>query len=158
MPVSAHRYRFWFSSLFRAGLGTQVPVLGTEVLGFPTRREKSKFLGGPAAIPYREILAAIVSPNSIVLALMGYRTIIAWDVAKKANLPGTLGRHCLDLVPTFHAGCFLKSTVPAFSGFYEPNGAETASSGETVVRNARMDSTNSQLILRFSSALRANLH
>ena len=27
----------------------------------------------------------------------------------KASLPGTLGRHCLDLVPTFRAGCFLKS-------------------------------------------------
>ena len=35
----------------------------------------------------------------------------------KANLPGTLGPHCQDLVPTFRAGCFLKSTVPAFSSF-----------------------------------------
>ena len=35
----------------------------------------------------------------------------------KANLPGTLGPHCGDLVPTFRAGCFLKSTVPAFSSF-----------------------------------------
>ena len=37
----------------------------------------------------------------------------------KANLPRTLGRHCPDLVPTFRAGCFLKSTVPAFSIFSE---------------------------------------
>ena len=37
----------------------------------------------------------------------------------KANLPGTLGPHCRDLVPTFRAGCFLKSTVPAFSSFSE---------------------------------------
>ena len=36
----------------------------------------------------------------------------------KANLPGTLGRHCLDLVPTFRARCFIKSTVPAFSSFF----------------------------------------
>ena len=35
----------------------------------------------------------------------------------KANLPGTLGRHSRDLVPTFRAGCFSKSTVPAFSSF-----------------------------------------
>ena len=32
----------------------------------------------------------------------------------KANLPGTVGRHCLDLVCTFCAACFLKSTVPTF--------------------------------------------
>ena len=37
----------------------------------------------------------------------------------KANLPRTFGRHCRDLVPTFRAGCFLKSTVPAFSSFSE---------------------------------------
>ena len=37
----------------------------------------------------------------------------------KANLPGTLGRHCRDLVPTFCAGCSLKWTVPAFSSFSE---------------------------------------
>ena len=39
-------------------------------------------------------------------------------VPGKANLPGTLGQHCLDLVNTFRAGgCFLKSTVQAFSSF-----------------------------------------
>ena len=34
----------------------------------------------------------------------------------KADLPGTLARHCLDLVPTFRAGYFSKSAVPAFLG------------------------------------------
>ena len=42
---------------------------------------------------------------------LGFRT------PGKANLPGTLGKHCRDLVPTFRAGYFLKSTVPAFSSF-----------------------------------------
>ena len=36
----------------------------------------------------------------------------------KANLPGTLGPHCRNLVATFRAGCFLKSTVPAFSSSF----------------------------------------
>ena len=41
--------------------------------------------------------------------------ILILRAPEKANLPGTLGRHCRDLVRTFCAGCFLKSTVPAFS-------------------------------------------
>ena len=43
--------------------------------------------------------------------------IIGFGAPGKANLPGTLGPHCQDLVPTFRAGCFSKSTVPAFSSF-----------------------------------------
>ena len=35
----------------------------------------------------------------------------------KGKPAGTLGPQCRDLVPTFRAGCFLKSTVPAFSSF-----------------------------------------
>ena len=35
----------------------------------------------------------------------------------KANLPGTLGPHCRDLVPTFRAGCFSKSTVQPSRAF-----------------------------------------
>ena len=45
--------------------------------------------------------------------------ILGFRASGKANLPGTLGPHCRDLVPTFRAGCFLKSTVPAFSSFSE---------------------------------------
>ena len=52
-------------------------------------------------------------PNREMLQILGFRA------PGKANLPGTLGPHCLDLVPTFRAGCFLKSTVPAFSSFSE---------------------------------------
>ena len=53
-------------------------------------------------------------PNRKMLQILRFRT------PGKANLPGTLGRHCLDLVvPAFRAGCFLKSTVPAFSSFPE---------------------------------------
>ena len=48
----------------------------------------------------------------------------------KANLPGTLGRHCLDLVPTFRAGCVLKATVPTFSSF--PDRIGKASKSVTV--------------------------
>ena len=44
--------------------------------------------------------------------------ILGFQALGKANLPGTLGRRCLDLVPTFRAGCFFKSTVPAFSSFW----------------------------------------
>ena len=43
--------------------------------------------------------------------------ILGFRVPGKANLTGTLGPHCRDLAPTFRLGCFLKSTVPAFSGF-----------------------------------------
>ena len=42
----------------------------------------------------------------------------------KANLPGTLGPHCRDLVPTYRAGCVLKTTVPAFSSFSELKSAK----------------------------------
>ena len=41
--------------------------------------------------------------NREMLQILGFRA------PGKANLPGTLCRHCLDLVPTFRAGCFLKS-------------------------------------------------
>ena len=44
----------------------------------------------------------------------------------KTNPPGTFGRHCWDLVPTFRAGCFLKSTVPAFPSFSESREEGTA--------------------------------
>ena len=37
--------------------------------------------------------------------------ILGFQAPGKANLPGTFGRHCLELVPTFRAGCFLKLTV-----------------------------------------------
>ena len=43
--------------------------------------------------------------------------ILGFRAPGKVNLPETLGPHCRDLVPTFRAGCFLKSTVPAFSSF-----------------------------------------
>ena len=52
-----------------------------------------------------------IFPNREMLQILGFRA------PGKANLPGTLGPHCRDLVPTFRAGCFLKSTVPAFSSF-----------------------------------------
>ena len=55
----------------------------------------------------------IFSPNREMLQILGFRA------PGKAHLPRTFGRHCLDLVPTFRAGCFLKSTVPAFSSFSE---------------------------------------
>ena len=51
--------------------------------------------------------------NREMLQILGFRA------SGKANLPGTLGRDCQNLVPTFRAGCFLKSTVPAFSSFSE---------------------------------------
>ena len=54
-------------------------------------------------------------PNREVLQILGFQA------PGKANLPRTLGQHCLDLVPTFRAGCFLKSTVPAFSSFSDRN-------------------------------------
>ena len=68
--------------------------------------------------------------------------ILRFEAPGKANLPGTLGPHCRDLVPTFRAGCFLKSTVPAFSSFSaflltvwgRAKRVEKASCGETVVQ------------------------
>ena len=54
-------------------------------------------------------IAGNLFPNREMLQILGFRA------PGKANLPGTLGRHSWDLVCTFRAGCFLKSTVPAFS-------------------------------------------
>ena len=39
-------------------------------------------------------------PNREMLQILGFRA------AGKANLPGTLGPHCRNLVPTYRAGCF----------------------------------------------------
>ena len=50
-------------------------------------------------------IAGKICPNRAMLQILGFRA------PGKANLPETLGRHCLDLVPTYRAGCFLKSTV-----------------------------------------------
>ena len=58
-------------------------------------------------------LAGKIFPKRQMLQILGFRA------PGKANLLRTLGRHGLDLVPTFRAGCFLKSTVPAFSSFSE---------------------------------------
>ena len=49
--------------------------------------------------------------------------ILGFRAPGKANLPGTLGRHCRDLDCTFRAGCLLTLTVPAFSSFSEFGGA-----------------------------------
>ena len=55
--------------------------------------------------------AGKIFPNREMLQIIGFRA------PGKVNLPGTLGRHCEDLVPTFRAGCYSKSKVPAFSSF-----------------------------------------
>ena len=53
-----------------------------------------------------------IFPNREMLQILGFRT------PGKANLTGTLGRHCRDLVPpSVLVFFFLKSTVPAFSSF-----------------------------------------
>ena len=54
-------------------------------------------------------------PNREMLQILGFRA------PGKENLPETLGPHCRDLAPTLCAGCFLKSTVPAFSSFSDNN-------------------------------------
>ena len=54
-------------------------------------------------------IAGKIFPNRQMQQILGFRA------PRKANLPGTLGPHCRDLVPTFRAGCFLKLAVPAFS-------------------------------------------
>ena len=58
-------------------------------------------------------IAGIFFPNRQMLEILGFLA------PEKVNLLQTLGPHCLDLVPTFRAGCFLKSTVAAFSSFSE---------------------------------------
>ena len=45
-------------------------------------------------------IAGIFFPNREMLQMLGFRA------PGKANLPGTLGRHCLDLDHTFRAGIF----------------------------------------------------
>ena len=50
-------------------------------------------------------IAGKIFPNREMLQILGFQA------PGKANLPGTLGPHCRDLVPTFHAGCLLKPTV-----------------------------------------------
>ena len=46
-------------------------------------------------------IAGTIFPHRRTLQILGFRAL------GKANLPGTFGRHCLDLIPTFRAGCFL---------------------------------------------------
>ena len=82
-----------------------------------TREGCGCFLGlcGSSAGKFRESsgkIAGKIFPNREMLQILGFRA------PGKANLPGTLGPHCRDVVPTFRAGCFLKSTVPAFSSFF----------------------------------------
>ena len=68
-------------------------------------------------------------PNRQMLQILGFRA------PGKANLPKTLGPDCRDLVPTFRAGCFLKSTVPAFSSSSDlcviPHRLDRMSAGQT---------------------------
>ena len=45
--------------------------------------------------------------------------ILGFRAPGKANLPGTLGRHCLDLVPTFHAGFFEIDSCSLLELFWE---------------------------------------
>ena len=66
---------------------------------------RGKLRGNPGKV------AGKFFPNREMLQILGFRA------PGKANPPGTLGPHCRDLVPTFRAGCFLKSTVPAFLHF-----------------------------------------
>ena len=47
-------------------------------------------------------------PNCAMLQMLGFRA------PGKVNLLRTLGRHCLDLVPTFCAGCFDSSGLLEF--------------------------------------------
>ena len=63
-----------------------------------------------------------------------------WDFGRpaKANLPGTLGPHCRDLVPTYPAGCFLKSAVPAFSSFSDQNARISSETGIGGVKSPKI--------------------
>ena len=67
-------------------------------------------------------IAGKIFPNREMLQILGFRA------PGKANLPGTLGPHCRDLVVTFRAGCFMKSTVPAFSSFSDCRNSESRDS------------------------------
>ena len=60
-----------------------------------------------------------IFPNREMQQILGFRA------PGKANLPGTSGPRCQDLVPTFRTGCFLKSTVPAFSSSLSYGGGQS---------------------------------
>ena len=90
------------------GSHLSTPALKTEDFSKKIGRfSKTRKIPGKS----RENCWKIFLPNREMLEILGFRA------PGKANLPGTLGRHCRDLVCTFHAGCFLKLTVPAFSSF-----------------------------------------
>ena len=89
---SENSRRLWACGCFRGLLGGS----------------RGKLRESPGKIAGKKIF-----PNREMLQILGF-----WAPGK-ANLLGTLGPHCQDLVPTFRAGCFLKSTVPAFSSFSE---------------------------------------
>ena len=98
------------------GTHLRTPALKTE--NQKTREGCGCFWGlcGSSGGKFRENsgkIAGKILPNRQMLQILGFRA------PGKANLPGTLGPHCRDLVPTFRAGCFLKSTVTAFSSFSE---------------------------------------
>ena len=108
-------------------------VLPETVFGpFPSFNQKTRegygcFWGlcGSSGGKFRENSGEIGGkfvPNRQMLQILGFRA------PGKANLPGTLGPHCRDLVPTLRAGCFLKSTVPAFSSFSDLSSERAISS------------------------------
>ena len=73
------------------------------------------------------VLIFLITGIQIILSIFSASRTCCYDgdmhqipgfgAPEKANLPQTLGRHFPDLVHTFCAGCFLKSTVTAFSSF-----------------------------------------
>ena len=63
-------------------------------------------------------IAGKIFPDRAMLQILGLQA------PGKANLPRTLGRHSRVLVPTLRVGCFLKSTVPAFSSFSDMRARE----------------------------------
>ena len=66
---------------------------------------RGKLREGPGKI------AGEIFPNRAMLRILGFQA------PGKANLPGTLGRHCPRPCTHLPCGVFLESTVPAFSSF-----------------------------------------
>ena len=96
--------------------------------GKPNQRAKTTSSISPIFVIHIELLFRNAPGKVHELAFLWFGLlgrlliqILGFRAPGKANLPAKPW-HCPDLVPTFRAGCFLKSTVPAFTSFSEHRG------------------------------------
>ena len=93
-----HTYIHTYIHTYAVELKAGVPFLSTEAPISQKAREGCGCFRGLFGSP--EESSGKVPGKLLMLEILGFRA------TGKANLPGTLGRHCLDLVPASMQGVF----------------------------------------------------